>query len=64
MDSRKKNCPFCGSIDTQKLSDFGTSVMVKQYYCNGCRTVFEWIKWGDDDNLDVPEFLRNGSKKG
>jgi hypothetical protein len=32
--------------------------MVKQYYCNNCRTVFEWIKWGDDEALEVPEFLR------
>jgi hypothetical protein len=60
MDLPKKTCPFCGSRDTEKQSDFGTSVMVKQYYCRGCKTVFEWIKWGDSEaNLDLPEFLKD-----
>lgn len=26
--------------------------MTGQYYCRGCRTVFERIKWEDDDPGD------------
>lgn len=61
MDSSpSKPCPFCGSKDTTKQSDFGTSIMVTQHYCNQCRTVFEYIKWGDDENtLDLPGFLES-----
>ncbi|MFQ5753746.1 MAG: hypothetical protein ACE5HI_17295 [bacterium] len=62
MNSSNKKCPFCDSTDTQKQSDFGTSVMVKQYYCRSCKTVFEWIKWGDKDaTLDLPDFLKDAS---
>lgn len=60
MKSFPKKCPFCGSLNTQKEADFGTSVMVTQHYCNQCRTVFEWIKWGDDDSdLDLPDYLKD-----
>jgi RNA polymerase subunit RPABC4/transcription elongation factor Spt4 len=64
MDCPNKKCPFCGSTETEKQSDFGTTIMVKQHYCRNCRTVFEWVKWGDDDpTLDLPEFLKNSHKK-
>ncbi len=59
-----KTCPFCGSTDTAKQADFGTSVMVRQYYCRACRTVFEWVKWGDDESdLDLPTVLKRPSKR-
>jgi hypothetical protein len=54
-------CPFCGSTDTEKQSDFGTSLMVRLHYCRDCRSSFEAIKWGDNGGLDLPEFLRGGS---
>lgn len=38
-------CPFCGGEDTEPFSAFGSSLSVSQYYCNGCRSVFEWMKW-------------------
>ncbi|GGC66477.1 hypothetical protein [Haloferax sulfurifontis] len=38
-------CPFCGSGDTERESRFGGEVSKSQYYCNGCRTVFERIKY-------------------
>ncbi|MFQ5709856.1 MAG: hypothetical protein ACE5HO_20570 [bacterium] len=63
MPSCHKPCPFCKSKDTVKCSDFGTSVMVKQYYCCHCNTYFEWVKWGDQDpTLDLPEFLQDNEK--
>lgn len=51
-------CPFCGSEDTDKAADFGTSVMVRLLFCRACRSHFEAIKWGDTaTELDVPTFL-------
>ncbi len=39
-------CPFCGSKDTELMSLFGSSQLTSQYYCRGCRTAFERVKWG------------------
>lgn len=39
-------CPFCSSSNTEKLTDFGTTLAFQQHYCRSCRTVFEAIKWG------------------
>jgi hypothetical protein len=55
-------CPFCGSGNTEKAADFGTSVMVRLHYCRACRSHFEAIKWGDDAKLDVPAFLEPRSR--
>lgn len=38
-------CPFCGTTDVEKESDFGSEISKEKYYCNGCRTVFERIKY-------------------
>ncbi|MFQ6045821.1 MAG: hypothetical protein ACE5PT_05585 [Gemmatimonadales bacterium] len=58
MSGQAKTCPFCGSRDTEKQADFGTSLMVGLHYCRRCRTSFEAIKWGDGTaELDLPEFL-------
>ena len=38
-------CPFCGSEESEQYSVFGSSLSVSQYYCRGCRTVFEAFKW-------------------
>jgi hypothetical protein len=40
-------CPFCGRDDTELFSAFGSALSVSQYWCRGCRTVFEWMKWRD-----------------
>ncbi len=39
-------CPFCGSTDTELMSLFGSSQLTSQYYCRGCRTAFERVRWG------------------
>lgn len=60
MSDPNKKCPFCGSTETQKQSDFGTSLMAMQYFCLACKSPFEWIKWGEPDSrLDLPEFLKD-----
>ncbi|SFS90616.1 PaaD-like zinc ribbon domain-containing protein [Halostagnicola kamekurae] len=38
-------CPFCGSEDTERESAFGSEISKTQYYCNGCNTMFERIKY-------------------
>jgi transposase-like protein len=39
-------CPFCGSNETELMSLFGSSALTSQYYCRGCRSAFEQVKWG------------------
>lgn len=45
-------CPFCESTDTERESAFGSEISKAQYYCNGCNTVFERIKF-DGENPDT-----------
>jgi DNA-directed RNA polymerase subunit RPC12/RpoP len=40
----KVACPYCGSIETELFSLFGQQLLTVQYYCNRCRTPFEYIK--------------------
>lgn len=47
-------CPHCGSTDVELESLFGSTLMTSQYYCKGCRTVFEWVKWEDSPPSDRP----------
>ncbi|MFN2382647.1 MAG: hypothetical protein ABR559_00120 [Gemmatimonadota bacterium] len=43
-------CPHCGSLDVAVEALFGSSLMTRQFYCRGCRTVFEWVKWEAADD--------------
>lgn len=45
-------CPHCESTETEQFAAFGSSLSVSQYslsvsqyYCRGCRTVFEFFEW-------------------
>lgn len=38
-------CPFCSGTDTEQFSTFGGQVSTSQYYCNPCRTVFDYFRW-------------------
>lgn len=44
-DELTPECPYCGSTDTELHSAFGSEISKSQYYCRGCRTVFERIKY-------------------
>ncbi|GIV98561.1 MAG: hypothetical protein KatS3mg057_3218 [Herpetosiphonaceae bacterium] len=46
-------CPFCGSQDVELHALFGSLMLMSQYYCNGCRTVFEHIR--DDEPPAFPQ---------
>lgn len=37
-------CPFCGGLETEQFSAFGSALSTSQYYCHRCRTVFEFMK--------------------
>lgn len=41
-------CPHCGATDVAVESEFGSSLMTRQFYCRACRTVFEWVKWEEE----------------
>jgi hypothetical protein len=47
-------CPFCASEDSEQFSTFGSSLSLSQYYCNGCRTVFEAFKWRERESGTEP----------
>lgn len=38
-------CPFCDSADVEPESAFGSEISQTQFYCHGCNTVFERIKY-------------------
>lgn len=40
-------CPHCESRDTELMSPFGSVLANAQYYCNGCSTTFEYMKWDE-----------------
>jgi DNA-directed RNA polymerase subunit RPC12/RpoP len=42
-------CPHCGSTDAEVESPFGSTLMTAQYWCRGCRTVFERLKVDPDE---------------
>ncbi|WP_435064398.1 PaaD-like zinc ribbon domain-containing protein [Halobaculum sp. EA56] len=46
-DEEGLSCPFCDSTDVVKDSDFGPEISKSQYYCRGCETPFERIKFGE-----------------
>ncbi len=39
------SCPFCNSTETEMIALFGQQMMTSQYYCRGCCSVFEAVKW-------------------
>ncbi len=45
-------CPFCKSTETEMIALFGQQMMTSQYYCRGCHSVFEAVKWNEPDKTD------------
>ncbi|HEX2134717.1 MAG TPA: 1,2-phenylacetyl-CoA epoxidase subunit PaaD [Microvirga sp.] len=37
-------CPRCGSTDTRRVSEFGSTPCKAQYRCNGCLEPFDYFK--------------------
>jgi len=38
-------CPFCASTETELFALFGQFLLASQYYCRGCKTVFDVVRW-------------------
>jgi transposase-like protein len=45
-------CSFCSSTKVEKISSFGTAQLVRQYYCNNCNSVFEYIRWQESETKE------------
>ena len=37
-------CPWCTSIDVERVGEFGPGLMTEQWICLACKSPFEWIK--------------------
>ncbi|HLB46835.1 MAG: hypothetical protein AABZ58_10725 [Chloroflexota bacterium] len=48
-DEEQIACPFCGSTETEFFSLFGQFLLTSQYYCRNCRTVFDVVRWTEDE---------------
>lgn len=48
-------CPFCGSSDTELFGLFGNMQLASQYYCNGCHTVFDYVAWRGELEIEDVE---------
>lgn len=43
-ENRNVECPYCGSVDTELQSEFGSTACKAQYFCNVCEEPFEHFK--------------------
>jgi transposase-like protein len=37
-------CPWCGSVNTERVGEFGPQLMSAQHLCLDCRSPFERIR--------------------
>jgi formate dehydrogenase maturation protein FdhE len=44
-ERKAPHCSFCDSIDVTLIAPFGSAQLVRQFYCNDCHSVFEYIRW-------------------
>ena len=44
VEERGVECPWCGSDSVERVSEYGSHLMVAQYICRECRSPFERIK--------------------
>ncbi len=45
-------CMYCDSTDTELFSLFGNTLIGSQYRCNDCKSIFEVIRFDDEDDDD------------
>ena len=46
------HCSFCNSENVSIYSSFGTAQLVRQYYCQECHSVFEFIRWQNVEDTE------------
>lgn len=37
-------CPWCSSVEVERLGEFGPGLMTEQWMCLSCKSPFEWIR--------------------
>jgi transcription elongation factor Elf1 len=42
---RAPACPFCGGVETELVSAFGSHASLSTYWCRTCGSPFEMMKW-------------------
>ncbi len=47
-------CPFCARNDTELMNAFGSQLSVSTYWCKGCRSPFEFMKWIERSDRVTP----------
>jgi DNA-directed RNA polymerase subunit RPC12/RpoP len=45
-------CPYCGSKDTRRTSEFGPFHMTEQYHCIACKSPFSLLRWEGEGDID------------
>lgn len=43
-EEERVRCPWCDSRNVERVSEYGSHLMVSQYICLECRSPFELIK--------------------
>jgi len=46
---REIKCVFCDSTDVELFSLYGQTLLGSQYYCHNCRSIFEAIRFDEED---------------
>jgi hypothetical protein len=46
---RKIQCVFCDSAEVELFSLYGQTLLGSQYYCRNCKSIFEVVRFDDDD---------------
>jgi len=46
---RKIQCVFCDSAEVELISLYGQTLLGSQYYCRNCNSIFEAIRFDDED---------------
>ena len=51
---RKISCVFCESIEVELFSLFGQTLLGSQYYCRDCKSIFEVVRFDEEESeVDV-----------
>lgn len=48
----KPKCPFCDSTDAELFSLYGQTLFGSQYYCNNCRSIFEVVRFHEQEQAE------------
>ena len=49
-------CPYCDSTETDFFSLYGNSLLSTQYYCRSCHTIFDVVRYDDEDSNQYSVF--------